>query len=943
MAKKKSSAVAKTPNLVVDKPISFWHRDLKADAVGLFKALGKSVVHIGTGKFWELAGDSTEAISAIGLKSDPEGLTWHLIHQSLQSAMHTLVDEAWSHRPEKAKVPSVELVQGLDDSILETKLEVDSNFFRKPGDLPFLSKAIEWFREWLIWYDFDKQVADSVSQRLRTYFVFALNQQWRDQAQLYAPILAASTTPFTQAGEHELAWEQYRSWLEKELDSPMFGEPFSLRQLYIELRGYAEIHEEVGFGDHIAKSSDQKMRSAFEVTPTLLKWLSENDRSDALRVISGGPGSGKSSLAKKLTLDVLAAERWRAIYIPLHRIKYKGDLVDSIHDYLHRTNLLPGTQPPLEHATSESPLLIVVDGLDELAVLGKIAQNHSMEFVRAIKELVRDKNTTGLCVKVILTGRTVVMQGLQSELSNKNALLNLLPYYVTPDSGSLYKNGWKLLENNDQRQLWWTKYGKLTGKGYDGLPEQLNIPGLTEVSSEPLLNYLLAIANQASTFDFSKGVTENQIYSGLIQEVYDRRWSDGKHFSVEGMSRDDFQRVLEEIAVAAWHGDGRKTTVGEIKQHCEDAGIARMLEVFQDGAENGVLRLLTAFFFRQAGARNDENVFEFTHKSFGEYLVARRMIRLLGDIAEMTELQLTKYRGWDDRVCLQKWAELCGPSPLNSRQLDFLRNEMWFDYAKPHEWQVRLVELINNLLRHAMPMEKLAPQTYQDMRTQSRNAEEALLLVLNACARITRKVSEISWPEHTSAGTWFKLLQGQRSNAENVLAFLGLSYLRLDGQIFDFADLYHSDLTFTSLVRISAHGAALERTDFQGADLQGANLQSADLQIAQLQGANLQSANFQMARLRRANLQGANLQKAILRGANLESADFRNAELEHADLQHAHFNGADLQHANLQHADLQGANFDNAKFFGAKLDGAKLDGAKLDHAIGLPKHLRKRR
>jgi len=107
MAKKpKSSAAARSPHLIVSEPISVLERDLKADAGGLFKALGKSILHIGTGKFWELASDASEAAAALGLKADPGGLTWYLIRRSLQKAMLSLVDEAWLHRMEDAPPPS---------------------------------------------------------------------------------------------------------------------------------------------------------------------------------------------------------------------------------------------------------------------------------------------------------------------------------------------------------------------------------------------------------------------------------------------------------------------------------------------------------------------------------------------------------------------------------------------------------------------------------------------------------------------------------------------------------------------------------------------------------------------------------------------------------------------------------------------------------------------
>ncbi len=53
------------------------------------------------------------------------------------------------------------------------------------------------------------------------------------------------------------------------------------------------------------------------------------------------------------------------------------------------------------------------------------------------------------------------------------------------------------------------------------------------------------------------------------------------------------------------------------------------------------------------------------------------------------------------------------------------------------------------MIRDGMPMHHtdLKLSTYQDMDRQARNAEEALLAMLNACARVTQKVSHIAWSD----------------------------------------------------------------------------------------------------------------------------------------------------------------------------------------------------
>jgi hypothetical protein len=47
------------------------------------------------------------------------------------------------------------------------------------------------------------------------------------------------------------------------------------------------------------------------------------------------------------------------------------------------------------------------------------------------------------------------------------------------------------LLKQDLRQTWWTNYGLLSGKMYQGLPAELSRSDLDDVTSQPLLNYLL--------------------------------------------------------------------------------------------------------------------------------------------------------------------------------------------------------------------------------------------------------------------------------------------------------------------------------------------------------------------------------------------------------------------------------------------------------------------
>ena len=102
-------------------------------------------------------------------------------------------------------------------------------------------------------------------------------------------------------------------------------------------------------------------------------WLGRGDKADALRVLSGGPGSGKSCFAKMFAARQAGQGR-RVLYMPLHLLDAKGELVSEAGKVLLAGGILGHN--PLASENGEERLLLILDGLDELAMLGKIAREH---------------------------------------------------------------------------------------------------------------------------------------------------------------------------------------------------------------------------------------------------------------------------------------------------------------------------------------------------------------------------------------------------------------------------------------------------------------------------------------------------------------------------------------------------------------------------------------
>jgi len=601
------------------------------------------------------------------------------------------------------------------------------------------------------------------------------------------------------------------------------------------------------------------------------------------------------------------------------------DLVEEVGRFVREDGVLVGN--PLDPESPEPNLLVIFDGLDELASQGKAAADIARGFVREVEKTVERRNQQVVRLRVLLSGRELVVQENESEFRQPRQILNLLPYFtplsakyengVVVQDGVEYEDPAKLLQR-DARQEWWKNYGVLTGKDFEGLPKELNRDDLTEITAQPLLNYLVALSFTRDKLDFSKDINLNSIYADLVTAVHERGYEKRRAYGpIRHMTLDQFSRVLEEIGLAAWHGDGRTTTISEIEEHCKVSGLARMLGDFQEGAKAGVTRLLAAFFFRQYGRRaSGDPTFVFTHKSFGEYLAARRVVRAIEKVSrELEDRASNPDEGWDERDALKHWAQICGPSAMTEYLHTFLLNEVRLRSPRELErWQEQLTRLFNFVLRHAMPMEQLQIATFREAMFQSQNAEEALLVALNVCAQTTGQHSVIQQPKLTSFSTWLMRIEGQR-DSDGRLARRSLSFLTLPG-----VDLFSQDLFGASLAFSDLEGIRANFVFASFVNLSSANLQNATLIRASLPNSNLSNTNLEGARLSYANMHLANLIGANLTGANLTGADLEGANLTGVNLTRANLTGADLTGANLIGANLKGANLTGTNLKGAMVD-----------------------
>ncbi|MBL8152201.1 MAG: ATP-binding protein, partial [Blastocatellia bacterium] len=674
--------------VVLSRPKSFWERSLKLKKGDFFKSLLKVAINTvssslvpSPSSFVGLAQSAVDLLFSFSFK-DPkkEEVAWLLISRSLALALHELVIETTSQfKLQKLEelTPTLEQFAEEADTYLDSlETSIDLDFFNHPERLSLLESVKEKLTEWLEKAGLSSYNAEAISDRLPAYFVFALNIEWQNRSSEYE-VLKQLETPFTKAAEREQAWRKYYATLQKEVSKKVFDENFGLKQIYQPLRAFypPQNHSESRHRQQKATNpADPPKKKVVDLEKKLLAWLETNDQREAIKVLCGGPGSGKSSFAKVFAANRDLQDRRKVVLIPLHRFTFTEDLSDAVGNFVAAY----GLNNPIDLKDPEKGLLIIFDGLDELALSGKVGAEIARGFISEVRKKVDSAYSKEIPIKILITSRDLVIQTNIMEFRQQNQILHLIPYYEPNQTN--YNDPENLLKK-DYRDDWWRKFGELKGKIYDGIPEKLKEGKLGEVTAQPLLNYLVSLSFERGEIDFSKNSNINEIYEDLFKSVYDRDWEKRLHPGARSLEFDDFHLFFEKVAISAWHGDGRKTSEEEIKKNCKKSGIDHIFEQFQEQTKKSDLtNLLTAFYIRESDSRNskDDKTFEFTHKSFSEYLTAKhilRQLKLTHDECEVKKAKVYK-KGWDEETALKEWAELFGKTPIDEYLFDFLASEI---------------------------------------------------------------------------------------------------------------------------------------------------------------------------------------------------------------------------------------------------------------------------
>ena len=946
--------VSDTPNSI---HLEVSKHTVAADLRGLARQLAQAAAQGVILQDWPgVVASLLAAATTVRVEPTPGTLAWELLLIGIGEAVSELANDQPPHELHQDDVAHIN--SKLDREAQD--LLVPADFLDHPWSLPPVKLAKHTLLSWLAPHG-RESAHDLVNlgHRFDSALVLGLHRTIRENEVRYRPLFQSRTDPMGQAWQVLEDWRLYRAHLRAEFRAaPVFDETFALDQIYVSLNAWRLTEQ-----DSNQAEEQKRVREVVRLTDDVVAWLRGERGNGRLRLVSGGPGSGKSSAMKALAAQLAEGNEHEdvadVLLFPLQRFHWRVDVIESVkvtlNDYDDKMRHNPLEADHLRNRCT--PLLLIFDGLDELSASTEVSEAISATFLRQLSTSLR--NWSERMVWVIVTGRDAIFGNVEGPTTGlPGERFQLLPYHIREREPGLanrsaYHDPTELLAG-DKRIEAFNRFVRAKRGRSEALPKAYARDELHDVSSQPLLNYFLLTSGPDKIVDSNIA----RIYKHLFERLHARNRNisnrprdAGKPGA--GLTKEMFDRVFEAMAVGAWRTGGTRAATWAdvlVEVEREDSylrdGDERLSTTFQsqmhDRSAQRPFRLAAAFFMR-----NEQTTgVEFTHKSFGDYLYARRLARALKDMAT----QLTVAPAVETEM-LRRWADLTAEQRMSYEVKRFLELELEasVETNTARQWHGVLTPVVKRVFSNGF---EVTGSTQRRAEQRSCQMEEALFIAWHALWRRTE--DEPYWSFGSETGELMRRAQARQASVQDRLygqmfqrSWAGVDFgslssfaasffwADLTGANFRNAMLRHANLQFVTLV-----GADLRRARFDNARLDycllhGANCKRTMLKDACLRNANLMDSDLRRASFRRAVLIGARLDGADMRRADLRRADLRLASLVWADLRGSDFRRADLRGASLENADLRGADLRRANLRHANLEGANLEGAKL-HKAKLP-------
>lgn len=817
------------------------------------------------------------------------------------AASATIAVTALGRTPEKLEVQTIidNLIARALSLANQKNIELLKENLEYPASFPLFGDASsQIFHELRLCHP--KETEANISARFQLFVSEGLNRIRARDPEYFSTVISALTGLDSDADARARAWLKYRSLLIRRFeDEPLFGEDkpngVTLGQVYQPLRAW---WDDIEFDEEAVPGSDPiyglpkgggVTRHVEMLDVAVLKWLEVAEKTDRIRLVSGGPGSGKSTFAKQLAARLAQEPRWRVLFVPLQRIRGAGPLEARIDEYfrLHGDEPFRAETVPLASMDRDGhrDWLIIFDGLDELAKEGASSESAAQDFASALADW---RGRIGqAAVRFLVLGRAPSMQEARRRLGLQGSgTLNvddMLPW----DGQAKERSNRRIKLNDpakltvlDQRLEFWKRWAVAKQVSPEP-PNAMKAGELVDLTKEPLLAYLLILSGFASDRWKEAAENRNRIYRAIFDQIWDRERSKDTRIHLNDLGKEGFEALMQALGLAAWRGGGR-TGDEETFKVVRDTFVRPDLLAKARACGAAELSNVALLFYTKRDEEGGRG-YEFLHKSFGEYLTACGLAsafqRWGTQVAEPTS-------DFDQTEFMRRWLRLSGPAPMTWYILEFLRNEVRLrafnvDRERPwsiaRQWMPIAKQLLDLMMRDGLPAFEGATK-WTAAAVYERNSEEALLAMSDACARVayptgtrTRSVHEGGWE---AGPVEIPFLLEDRTAFGAFLSRV-VPYYNGWGVVEGVFYPHSGSIAMSCLSRLSLRGSLLYGRYFPDADFEGC-----DLSEVGFEGTVMTNCNLSYTQLERARLEGAVILRTIFAGADMRKTHFRRTKID---------------------------------------------------------------
>lgn len=401
---------------------------------------------------------------------------------------------------------------------------------------------------------------------------------------------------------HQAAWSDYRKTLGglPDQSDSMFAETFGVRKVFIAPQG-----------SYMVIGMSTKSYMVNNVPRLLGALISERIPVGDLRILCGGPGSGKSTVCRMLASELAKDETMHPIFLRLRRMREGANIVAYIEESLRNEGLIDR----ISDLKDVPNLVLILDGFDELVMASRARLRHFFN-------LLREELTTGplRSARAIVSGRDTLFPNGDG-LPVGAHVLTLVPFDA-PRVAAWGKK-WRALHKDPPGNNFQPERLLPDEKASSETPLQylaswpLTLHLLARVHTEGILH--LGLAN-------GQEIEKAFLYRGIMADTLQRQMTKG-----EGHGRFDRNKLHQFLRYLAWEMYSRETDSLDF----DDVG--PVVKRFHPEATDAELAEITEAAIVNAPelTKGEQTGCEFVHKSFAEYLVAEH-------IAEAVEMAAFK-------------------------------------------------------------------------------------------------------------------------------------------------------------------------------------------------------------------------------------------------------------------------------------------------------------